>query len=88
MAEEKKEKVTRLFASHLGRFLLSVVAATLLFTALLGVVSPPCFADQAPAADPAGIATGDKTSVTDAAGNPFVPPAPTDTTAPDYAQKK
>src|ERR1700737_2440562 len=56
--------------------------------ALLGVMSIPCFADQAPAPDPAGIATGDKTSVTDAAGNPFVVPPPPDPTAPDYAQKK
>ena len=38
--------------------------------------------------DPAGIATGDKTTATDAAGNPFVVPEPTDRTAPDYAQNK
>ena len=41
-----------------------------------------------PAPDPAGIATGDKSSVVDAAGNPFVPPAPADPAAPDYAAKK
>jgi Amt family ammonium transporter len=45
------------------------------------------FADQAQP-DPAGTATGDKTSVVDAAGNPFVVPAPTDTSAPDYAKSK
>ena len=44
-------------------------------------------ADQAQA-DPAGTATGDKTSVVDAAGNPFVVPEPTDTSAPDYAKNK
>ncbi|GAC1701835.1 MAG: ammonium transporter [Candidatus Acidiferrum sp.] len=54
----------------------------------LGGLSLPCSADQQPAPDPAGIATGDKTNAMDAAGNPFVVAEPTDTTAPDYAQKK
>jgi len=45
------------------------------------------FADQAQP-DPAGTATGDKSSVVDAAGNPFVVPEPTDTTSPDYAKNK
>jgi len=45
------------------------------------------FADQAPP-DPAGTATGDKSSVSDAAGNPFVVPEPTDTASPDYAKNK
>jgi Amt family ammonium transporter len=45
------------------------------------------FADQAQP-DPAGTATGDKTSVSDAAGNPFVVPEPTDTTSPDYVKNK
>ncbi len=45
------------------------------------------FADQAQP-DPAGTATGDKNSVVDAAGNPFVVPEPTDTTSPDYAKNK
>jgi Amt family ammonium transporter len=38
--------------------------------------------------DPAGIATGDKSAVSDAAGNPLVVPEPTDKTAPDYNQSK
>src|ERR1700685_3443040 len=46
------------------------------------------FADQAPQPDPAGTATGDKTSVLDAAGNPFVVPEPTDRSSPDYAKNK
>jgi len=46
------------------------------------------FADQAPQPDPAGTATGDKNSVSDAAGNPFMVPKPTDTTSPDYARNK
>jgi Amt family ammonium transporter len=45
-------------------------------------------ADDGPKPDPAGTATGDKTTAVDGAGNPFVPPEPTDKTAPDYAQKK
>ena len=45
-------------------------------------------AQSAPAPDPAGTATGDKTNVADAAGNPFVVPEPTDKSAPDYAEKK
>jgi Amt family ammonium transporter len=38
--------------------------------------------------DPAGIATGDKSAVSDAAGNHLVVPEPTDKTAPDYNQSK
>jgi Amt family ammonium transporter len=38
--------------------------------------------------DPAGIATGDKSAVSDAAGNPLVVAEPTDKTAPDYNQSK
>ena len=45
------------------------------------------FADQSQP-DPAGTATGDKSSVADAAGNPFVVPEPTDKSAPDYAKNK
>jgi Amt family ammonium transporter len=61
-------------------------------TALLGIVLiagslTVCFADD-PKADPAGIATGDKTSVVDAGGNAFVVTEPTDKTDPDYATKK
>jgi len=43
---------------------------------------------QEPKPDPAGITTGDKNSVVDASGNPFVVAAPTDTSAPDYATAK
>ena len=46
-----------------------------------------CLAEE-PKPDPAGIATGDKTTATDAAGNPFVVPEPTDKNAPDYAIAK
>ncbi|MGA2537044.1 MAG: ammonium transporter [Terracidiphilus sp.] len=43
---------------------------------------------QEPKPDPAGIVTGDKNSVVDASGNPFVVAAPTDPSAPDYATAK
>jgi ammonium transporter, Amt family len=46
-----------------------------------------CLADD-PKPDPAGIATGDKTTVVDAGGNAFVVTEPTDKTDPDYATKK
>jgi len=45
-------------------------------------------ADDGPAPDPAGIATGDRTSVFDAAGSAFSVAAPTDATAADYADKQ
>ena len=35
-------------------------------------LSTPSFADEVPKPDPSGIATGDKTTAVDAAGNPFV----------------
>ena len=41
-----------------------------------------------PQPDPAGIATGDKTTAFDAAGNAFAVTEPTDTKASDYAEKK
>ena len=41
-----------------------------------------------PQRDPAGIATGDKTTTSDAAGNAFVVSEPTDKSAPDYAKNK
>src|SRR5262249_37131238 len=58
---------------------------------LSGVWSGPAAASLAadePQPAPAGIATGDKSTALDAAGNPFVVPEPTDKTDPDYAQKK
>jgi Amt family ammonium transporter len=41
-----------------------------------------------PKSDPAGIATGDKSSVSDAGGNSFVVSEPTDKADPDFAKKK
>src|ERR1700722_1960661 len=78
------EKVVR---QHDRRFVR--VATLLIAFIIVGICgsAQPGFA-QNPKPDPAGIATGDRTSVTDAAGTPFVVPEPTDKTAPDYAAAK
>jgi Amt family ammonium transporter len=57
---------------------------------ILAVALTPAIAQQPPEPkpDPAGVATGDKTSVVDAGGNSFVVAEATDKTASDYAQKK
>ncbi|MFY9674061.1 MAG: hypothetical protein WAK13_06385, partial [Terriglobales bacterium] len=44
--------------------------------------------NDAPKPDPSGVATGDRTTSTDAAGTPLVAPEPADKSAPDYAQNK
>src|ERR1700722_8911029 len=70
---------------------LSLVSASAVIVLAAGVfacLATPCFADDGPKPDPSGIATGDKTVVVDAAGNPFVPLEPTDKAAPDYAANK
>jgi Amt family ammonium transporter len=59
---------------------------------VLGVVLPmgaACVAraGDEPAPDPAGIATGDRSSAVDAGGASFVVAEPTDSSAADYAQK-
>src|SRR5713226_4240184 len=61
--------------------------AILLAVGLLAGLAIPCLAEDGPKPDPSGTATGDKSAVVDAAGNPFVVPEPTDKTAPDYAAK-
>lgn len=73
---------------RLHRFLSVRGCIPLVLGAVLGLSSITCRADQAPAPDPAGIATGDKTVVVDAGGNPFVVTAPTDKAAPDYNKNK
>jgi Amt family ammonium transporter len=59
----------------------------LLGAVLLGALATRSFADP-PAPDPAGTATGDRTSVVDAGGNPLVVAPPTDEKDPAYAEKK
>src|ERR1700722_6592252 len=67
---------------------LSAGAVILLGVAIFAGLSTFCLADDGPKPDPAGTTTGDKTSVVDAAGNPFAPPEPADKTSPDYATNK
>jgi Amt family ammonium transporter len=53
------------------------------------LVGPAVLARAAePLSDPAGIATGDKSSTLDAGGTSFVVAEPTDKSAPDYAKNK
>jgi hypothetical protein len=88
MEDGKKGNAMQSVARRLRGSLLLRGAAMLLAMAMLGGMLSPCFADQGPTPDPSGTATGDRTTTTDAAGNPFVVPGPPDPTAPDYAQKK
>ena len=71
---------------HPRQWLIKVVIAILFAQSLVGPVII-ARADE-PQPDPAGIATGDKTSTSDAGGNAFVVTEPTDKTAPDYAKNK
>jgi len=63
------------------------IVALLLATMMLVGAAGVCRADDEPKPDPAGISTGDRTSVYDAGGTSFVVAEPTDKTAPDYADK-
>jgi ammonium transporter, Amt family len=69
----------------------SFLAASAMIIVLAGMwvgLSVFSLADDSVKPDPAGTATGDKTTAVDGAGNPFVVPEPTDKTAPDYNQNK
>jgi len=82
--------ITALITARLSRLLRHQSSLSTAFTVaaigiLVALFIPSSFA-QSP--DPAGIATGDKTNVQDAAGNPFVVSEPADKAAPDYAEKK
>jgi Amt family ammonium transporter len=61
-------------------------AVAVLIACWLGAWPGLARAGEQPQPDPAGIATGDRAAVSDAAGNPFVVAAPTDKSAPDYAK--
>jgi ammonium transporter, Amt family len=70
-----------------SRLLVSRQSAVLLAVSVMAALLSPCFAsEQKP--DPAGIATGDKTTAVDAGGNAFAVPEPTDKNAPDYTKNK
>ena len=78
----------RLRRQPLGKVLLRGGAMLVFVASILMVLLTPCMGQEAPKPDPAGLATGDKTTVVDAGGNSFVVAEPTDKAAPDYAQKK
>jgi ammonium transporter, Amt family len=73
-------------ARRTTRWMLQMVVA-LVFAQILGGSMSVALADQTQP-DPAGTATGDRSSAADAAGNPFVVPAPTDPSSPDYPKLK
>jgi hypothetical protein len=52
------------------------------------VATPAAATAPAPKPDPAGLVTGDRSNVFDAAGNPFVVSEPTDKSDPDYTKKR
>jgi ammonium transporter, Amt family len=88
-----KQPEWRLLRRKLSRSSLvrkSFLAAVMLVGVLgmLAALGTTCMADDAPKPDPSGTATGDRTAVIDAAGNPYAPVEPTDKTAPDYAANK
>jgi ammonium transporter, Amt family len=66
---------------------LSGRAGLALVAGIFAVGSTPGMA-QEPKPDPAGIVTGDRTTVVDAGGNAFVVTEPADKTSPTYAQGK
>jgi Amt family ammonium transporter len=74
------------FARRTRRWILRTINALVIAQILCGPMSV-AQADQTQP-DPAGTATGDRSSAADAAGNPFVVPAPTDPSAPDYPKLK
>ncbi len=71
----------------LGKALRSVCVRSALAVSILAVMLTPGMAQQSKP-DPAGLATGDKTTVVDAGGNSFVVAQPTDKSAPNYSQSK
>src|ERR1700719_1079715 len=80
--------MTKRAGRPLRRRLMASGATTVLLAGMLAGLSAFSYADDGPKPDPSGTATGDKTVVVDAAGNPFVVAEPTDKAAPDYATNK
>src|SRR6202167_5372040 len=55
---------------------------------ILAISLMPCMGKEEAKRHPAGVATGDKTTVVDAGGNAFVVSEPADKNAPNYAEGK
>jgi Amt family ammonium transporter len=81
----KEEWKMRDSARWRSRFVLFSVVIAVVVASLLAARTA---AAQEPQPDPAGIATGDKSTAVDAGGNAFVVAEPTDKADPDYAAKK
>jgi Amt family ammonium transporter len=84
---QKETQTDKARRRQLGGWFLREATMLALTAGLLAVALMPCQA-QDPKPDPAGIATGDKTAVIDAGGNPFVVTEPADKKSPDYAAGK
>ena len=88
----KPEKQSKRIPRQLAGGSLSMKSrGALIGAAILALLLTPCLAQQAPPPpqpDPAGIATGDKSTAVDAGGNSFVVSEPTDKKAPDYEKNK
>jgi ammonium transporter, Amt family len=69
-----------------NRILTGLMTLLLVGSVFAGLLAPAF--GQGPKPDPAGVATGDRNNVVDASGTAFVVSEPTDTAAPDYAEKK
>jgi Amt family ammonium transporter len=82
---KREDGEMRRLAVRPSKYLWCWVVLTIVLAAILG---RPVLAAVDPQADPAGIATGDKSTVVDGGGNAFVVAEPTDKTDPDYAAKK
>jgi len=72
----------------LCRLMPCIFRTTLFAIGTLAILVRPSLAADTAKPDPAGIATGDRTTAVDAAGNSFAVPEPADKTAPDYAKNK
>ncbi len=66
---------------------LSRGAIWLLAAAAFGALLTPCYAED-PKPDPAGIATGDRSTAVDGGGTSFMVTAPTDKSDPDFVKKQ
>jgi Amt family ammonium transporter len=88
LTQEQLTMMKRAGTRHTRLSLITTGAIILLVVGMLAGIPTFSLADDAPKPDPAGTATGDKTTAVDAAGNSFVVTEPTDKTSPDYAKNR
>ena len=86
--EQKREVNPGSAESRLRRVpKLSRGAACLVAVLAFGALLAPCYAED-PKPDPAGVATGDRSTAVDGGGTSFMVSAPTDKSDPDFAKKQ